>query len=249
MIVPRLGSGPTQCHEKKGIEMVCRLILFDLDGTLVNTGGAGLRAFDRAMAIEFDPAMNLKVLSPAGMTDPAIFREIFLRDQGRLPTEDEENRLFHRYLEYLDEEVKNSEGFRVLPGVRELLDALAGKDEVLLGLGTGNLEKGAQIKLERPGLDHYFRFGGYGSDSADRPGLLAKAVERGTALAGGGTEVDAVFVVGDTPRDVAAGKAIGALTLAVASGPHESDELATTGADLVVADLTDRPKLVKWLVS
>jgi len=228
--------------------MVCRLILFDLDGTLVNTGGAGLRAFDRAMAIECDPSMNLNVLSPAGMTDPAIFREIFLRNKGRLPTEDEEQRLFHRYLDYLDEEVKNSQGFRVLPGVKELLDALAARDEFLLGLGTGNLEKGAQIKLERPGLDHYFRYGGYGSDSADRPGLLAKAVERGTELAGSAAAVDAVVVVGDTPRDVAAGQAIDALTLAVATGPHAVDELATTGADLVVADLTERDKLVKWLL-
>jgi len=229
--------------------MMCRLILFDLDGTLVNTGGAGLRAFDRAMAIEFDPAMNLNVLSPAGMTDPAIFREIFLGNQGRLPTEDEENRLFHRYIEFLDEEVNKSVGFRVLPGVRELLDELARRDEFLLGLGTGNLEKGAQIKLERPGLDHYFLYGGYGSDSVDRPGLLAKAVERGAELAGGASSVDAVVVVGDTPRDVAAGKAIGALTLAVASGPHELDDLSTTGADLVVADLTDRENLVKWLLS
>ncbi len=228
---------------------MCRLILFDLDGTLVNTGGAGLRAFDRAMAIEFDPAMNLNVLSPAGMTDPAIFREIFLGNQGRLPTEDEENRLFHRYIEFLDEEVNKSVGFRVLPGVRELLDELARRDEFLLGLGTGNLEKGAQIKLERPGLDHYFLYGGYGSDSVDRPGLLAKAVERGAELAGGASSVDAVVVVGDTPRDVAAGKAIGALTLAVASGPHELDDLSTTGADLVVADLTDRENLVKWLLS
>ncbi len=229
--------------------MAIRLILFDLDGTLVHTGGAGLRAFDRAMAIEFDPAMNLKVLSPAGMTDPAIFREIFHHNKGRLPTEGEENRLFSRYLDYLDEEVRNSEGFRVLPGVRELLDDLSSRDDFLLGLGTGNMENGARIKLERPGLDRYFLYGGYGSDSADRPGLLAKAVERGTALAGSSASIDAVFVVGDTPRDVAAGKAISALTLAVASGPHELAELNDTGADLTVSDLTDREMLVNWFLS
>lgn len=226
--------------------MVSRLVLFDLDATLVTTGGAGLRAFDRAMAAEFDSAMKLDLVSPAGMTDPAIFREIYRLNRGRLPRSDEEDRLFARYLEFLEEEVENSEGFRVLPGVEELLKGLAGREEFFLGLGTGNLEEGARIKLERPGLDRYFAFGGYGSDSADRPGLLECAVERGARLAGGRESIEKVFVIGDTPRDVAAGKAIGATTLAVASGPYDVDELAGTSADLVAADLTDRDGLMRW---
>jgi len=226
-----------------------RLILFDLDGTLVNTGGAGLRAFDRAMADEFDPGMNLDILSPAGMTDPAIFREIFVSNRDRMPTAEEEERLFGRYLECLEDEVRDSKDFRVLPGVEALLHDLAGQDGLFLGLGTGNLEAGARIKLERPGLNGFFPFGGFGSDSSDRTELLRIAVDRGTRFAKGDTAPEAVFVVGDTPRDVSAGKAIGARTLAVASGPYARDDLAACRPDLLGDNLLDCQRLVAWFLS
>ena len=225
-----------------------RIVLFDLDGTLVNTGGAGLRAFDRAMADEFDPGMNLHVLKPAGMTDPAIFREIYLHNRGHPPSADEENRLFVRYLECLEEEVRDSKDFRVLPGVVELLEDLSNRNGFLLGLGTGNLEAGARIKLERAGLNKYFSFGGFGSDSSDRPELLKLAVERGICLAGGDPNPKAVIVVGDTPRDIVAGKSIGAMTLAVASGPYQKSELKACGPDLLVDSLLERRTIVEWLL-
>jgi phosphoglycolate phosphatase-like HAD superfamily hydrolase len=183
------------------------------------------------------------------MTDPAIFREIFHNNRGREPTEKEEKRLFDRYLECLAEEVRNSKDFRVLPGVEEILRDLSARNGFFLGLGTGNLEAGARIKLERPRLNGYFPFGGFGSDSPDRTRLLEIAVDRGTRLAGARSSPDAVFVVGDTPRDVVAGKAIGARTLAVASGPYETVDLEASGPDLLVGDLLDCTKLVEWFQS
>jgi len=226
-----------------------RLILFDLDGTLVNTGGAGLRAFDRALAEEFGPGMNLNVVKPAGMTDPAIFYEIYLHNRGRMPDADESKRLFQSYLRFLREEIATSAGFRVLAGVEPLLERLDAIEELHLGLGTGNLETGAKIKLERANLNRFFPFGGFGSDSDDRDTVLSTAVERGRRRLPGGWEIETVFVVGDTPRDVASGKAIGARTLAVASGPYSRDELLTSGPDLATDDLLDGDSLVKWFLS
>jgi len=228
--------------------MSVRLILFDLDGTLVNTGGAGLRAFDRAMERAFGEGMRLDALSPAGMTDPAIFRELFRLSRKRSPTKEEERRLFDLYLEFLREEVDRSSSFRVMPGVGDLLEELSGRDGILLGLGTGNLESGARIKLDRPGLNGYFSFGGFGSDSSDRSKLLRIAVRRGMDKAGRDKAPGVVFVVGDTPRDVAAGKAIGARTLAVASGPFDREALAETKPDLFLDDLTNVPFLLKWFL-
>lgn len=229
--------------------MGTRLILFDIDGTLVLTGGAGLRAFDRAMAAEFDPGMSLEIISPAGMTDTAIFRTIFERNRNRPPTGEEEERLYARYLKFLEEEVERSPDFRVLAGVRELLEELATHDDFLLGLGTGNLEGGARIKMKRAGLDGYFTYGGFGSDSSDRAELLGIAVERGKRALASGDGVEAVFVVGDTPRDVEAGKAIGARILAVASGSYDRSALAAADADLVVEDLLGRDRLLEWFRS
>jgi phosphoglycolate phosphatase len=229
--------------------MTPRLILFDLDGTLVNTGGAGLRAFDRSMEEEFGPGMTLDTITPAGMTDTAIFREIFSHNRGRSPVKTEEERLFVRYLKYLEEEIAVSEGFRVLPGVREILEELADDNRFLVGLGTGNLETGARIKLERPALNGYFSFGGFGSDSSDRPELLRQGVKKGLEAAGRTGESGVVIVIGDTPRDVSAGKAIGARTLAVASGPYSRTELQKSEPDLAVDDLCDSTALAAWFLS
>ncbi len=231
--------------------MMARIVLFDLDGTLVTTGGAGLRAFDRAMEAEFGSVIKLNEISPAGMTDTAIFREIFGFHKKRPPAMEEEEALFKRYLEFLEEEVDRSEGFRVLPGVGALLEELESRDGFLLGLGTGNLEEGARIKLKRAGLDHYFSFGGYGSDSSDRTALLRIAVEKGRTLAGTDSTIDrnGLFIVGDTPRDIEAGRALDARILAVATGPFPRIELERFRPDLAVDTLLDRRMLMEWFLS
>lgn len=229
--------------------MSLRLILFDIDGTLVHTGGAGLRAFDRAMEVCFDRAVHIKDISPAGMTDSAIFREVFEKMEGRPPTGGEETALFDSYLGFLRREVRDSELFRVLPGVEDLLKNLERTGNFFLALGTGNVEEGAWIKLARPGLDRFFSCGGFGSDSADRSEILRTAVRQAERKAGTPSPFEAVYVVGDTPRDVAAGKAIGARTVAVASGPFTVEQLEPHTPDLLVPDLSETDALTDWLLA
>lgn len=213
--------------------------LIDLDGTLVLTGGAGLRAFDRAFREVYEVDGKIATASPAGKTDPDILRRVCLTFLGREPTKEEEKKVYARYLEYLQDEVDGSPDFEVMPGIEPLLDRLVADERCLVGLGTGNLEQGARIKLSRPDLWRYFRFGGYGSDATERSELLAIAVERGRALLEEGQAIDEVYVIGDTPRDISAGQAIGARTVGVATGPYSVEDLEKEGADLVYADFAD----------
>ncbi len=229
--------------------MNLRLILFDIDGTLVNTGGAGLRAFDQAMKTCFGEAIRLKDTSPAGKTDSAIFQEVFETLKGRLPRPEEEKALFDSYLGNLRVEVQRSELFRVLPGVEELLQCLQSDDRFFLALGTGNIEEGAWIKLRRPGLDRFFSCGGFGSDSADRAEILRTAVEKAEQAKGSSAPFEEIYVVGDTPRDIAAGRAIGARTVAVASGPYELESLKPHAPDLLVQDLSETESMLRWFLA
>jgi len=212
--------------------------LFDLDGTLVTTGGAGMRAFDRAFRERFGRPAQIRSVSPAGKTDPEILAEVCLRALGRLPAPREEEALFRRYTELLEEELRRTSDFRVHPGIPEVLSRLHGRAGCLLGLGTGNIREGARIKLEIPGLWHYFRFGGFGGDGRDRKALLEAALRRGRALVDGGTDFERVYVVGDTPRDVAAGRAVGARVIGVATGPYSAEALERA-AFRVFPDLGD----------
>jgi phosphoglycolate phosphatase len=227
--------------------MARKLVLFDLDWTLVYTGGAGVRALDSAFEALFDVAHAMKTVSPDGKTDPAICREMIRVHLGREPQAGEIEDLLRGYLDRLEVEIPTSPGYRVLPGVQELLEGLSRRADVLMGLGTGNLEEGARIKLARAGLMKYFRFGGYGSDSEDRPTVLRKAVERGQTLAGHPVSPGEVIVVGDNIRDIQAGQAIGAVTVAVASGPMTYDDLARARPDHLFGDLLDRKRFFSVL--
>jgi phosphoglycolate phosphatase-like HAD superfamily hydrolase len=213
--------------------------LFDLDGTLVLTGGAGLRAFDTAFREVFQVDGRIATASPAGKTDPDILRRVCLEFLGREPTPDEERSVYALYLEQLRMEVAASPDFEIMPGIVALLKWLEADERCLVGLGTGNLEQGAEIKLTRPDLWRFFRFGGFGSDATERSELLAIAMERGRALLENGQAIDEVYVIGDTPRDVSAGRAIGARTVGVATGPYSVEDLEKAGADLVYPDLSD----------
>src|SRR6185437_12565848 len=126
-----------------------KLLLFDLDWTLIYTGGAGVRALDHAFEELFKIPQAMKKVSPDGKTDPAICREMVRVHLGRAPQDGEIERLCRGYLDRLRIEIPQSEGYRVLPGIPELLSALSGRTDALIGLGTGNLEEGAQIKLNR----------------------------------------------------------------------------------------------------
>ena len=215
-----------------------KLLLFDVDLTLVNTGGAGLRALDQAFREILGIHDAADGVAPHGKTDPAIVREICskrgLTDVGEL--DDFTDRVLMRYTEFLKDEVARSDKYRVLPGVQSILDDAGLREDVILGLATGNVEVGARIKLERGGLNRYFPFGGFGSDSEDRTEVVAAAARRASAL-GEPIHPDQTFVIGDTPRDVLAGKAAGFRTIAVGTGNYSTAVLGETGADLVIDDL------------
>lgn len=216
-----------------------RLVLFDIDGTLVDTGGAGARSWAWAFEHVFDrPGVDIGRYSKSGMTDPAIARRVFAEVMGREPQAADLTRLMAAYLSVLPDFVASSEGYRVLAGVPRLLERFTASG-VLLGLTTGGLEAAAHAKLGRGALNHYFLVGGYGSDSEDRVQLTRLAVERGERLLGERLPMSQVAIVGDTPLDVAAAEGVGAVSVGVASGRYSAEELRSSGADHVIGSLAE----------
>jgi phosphoglycolate phosphatase-like HAD superfamily hydrolase len=215
-----------------------KLLLFDIDQTLVNTGGAGLRALDRACQKLFDIDHAMDGISPHGKTDPAIVREILrVRLENPSPSRREIETILESYLYFLKDEIRLSPAYRVLPGILALLDHLVAHEDALLGLATGNIEMGGRVKLERGGLNRYFDFGGFGSDSEDRTELVRKAAVRAADKSGRSFQPQDVFVIGDTPLDIAAGKNAGFKTVGVATGSYSEEQLLAAGATFAVVDL------------
>jgi phosphoglycolate phosphatase len=213
-------------------------VLFDIDGTLISTGGASDRAWKRAFKELQGVNVDVPAVTGKGVPDPEVGRVVFKDAIGREPTEEEADALMQRRLDHLPEEVENSPGFVVKDGVVELLDRLI-DDGILLGLTTGNVEEAAHIKLQRANLNRYFSFGGYGSDSPDRTELTKKALERGEVVSGRTLERERCFSCGDTPRDVEAGHGAGIRVVGVASGEYTTEELVEAGADAVVHSLVE----------
>jgi phosphoglycolate phosphatase len=215
------------------------LILFDIDGTLIDTGGAGARSWTWAFEHAFDrPGVDIGKYSSAGMTDPVVARKTFTEAIGREPTGEDLARLIAAYLSVLPDYVAASEGYRVLPGVEELLPRLHDAG-VLLGVTTGAMEAGAHAKLGRARLNHFFLVGGYGSDSEDRVELTSIAVKRAQRLHGKSLDGRQVAVVGDTPLDISAAQGAGVMSVGVASGKYDLDELRAANPDYALSSLTD----------
>jgi phosphoglycolate phosphatase len=217
-----------------------RLVLFDIDGTLVLTGRAGLRAMNRACQDTVGHANALNGVVVAGRTDWIILHDVMANhglslDAVRL------DHLRRQYIAHLAEEiVLPGEGVKdVMPGIRELLDRLHGRPDVALGLLTGNFEDGARIKLEHFDLWKYFAVGAFGGDSSDRNDLVPIALDRARERGIADVPFSRVVVVGDTPHDVACAHAVGAVAVAVATGGYTVDRLRDTGADYVFSDLRD----------
>ena len=213
-------------------------VLFDIDGTLISTGGAGAKSWKWAFQQVVGIPADIGQYTDAGWTDPEVARGTFKQVMGRDPTRQEMAALIAAYLAIIPDNVQASEGYRVLDGVYELLPKLA-EDGVLLGLTTGGTEGAAHVKLGRAQLNKYFAFGGYGSDSADRVELTKKAIERGGCLVGEPLSASQCLVVGDTPNDVAAAHAAGIQCVGVASHKFNADQLAAGGADYVIGSLKE----------
>lgn len=214
------------------------VLLFDIDGTLIGAGGAGRRAVERAFVAECGRADQLDAVQFNGFTDPLIVRT-GLELLGLPPEPARIEAILAAYLAVLPDELARATGFHVKPGVEALLAALVGRAGVAVGLGTGNLRAGAMLKLERAGLGAHFGFGGYGCDHADRAELLRIGAARGAAMLGAPPADCRVVVIGDTPRDVAAAHAIGAVCIGVGTGGIATDVLRAAGADVAVDALTD----------
>lgn len=205
-------------------------ILFDIDGTLLHTGGAGAEAWQRAFRELYGVEANIAEHTHAGMTDPEIAQIVFREVLGRPGSATERAEAIGCYLGHLADAVAESEGYFVIEGIEELLPRLVA-DGILLGVVTGNIEPAAHIKLARGDLDKYFGFGGYGSDSRDRTELTKKALERGEQVSGHPLDREETIAVGDTPRDVRAGHGAGIRVVGVATGSYATDELTDAGAD------------------
>jgi phosphoglycolate phosphatase-like HAD superfamily hydrolase len=214
------------------------VLLFDIDGTLVSTGGAGRRAMVGAFANLHGKSDVFEGTTFAGMTDRAIARH-GLRGLVAEITEAEIDRALDAYVSLLEVELANANNYRVLPGVTALLRALEGTPDIAIGLGTGNVRRGAYAKLARGGLDGMFSFGGFGCDAEDRVELLRAGARRGAELLGTTLESCHVVVIGDTPKDVSAANGLGARCIGVGTGGYTPTELLACGAHRVFATLED----------
>jgi phosphoglycolate phosphatase len=225
-----------------------KILLFDIDGTLMRSGGASFRAMERAFAELFGVGGATRGVVPHGKTDPLILREILHRhhllegDDGAALAA-----LQALYERFLPEEMPRAPAV-LMPGVRELLAALQAAPDTLLGLLTGNFERGARVKLDRFGLNRYFAFGAFGSDDGDRNRLPAIAVARAEALLGRPLGLGPhVVVIGDTPRDVECALASGAAAVGVATGSYSVAELEAAGAAIAFRDLADTASVLAAL--
>jgi phosphoglycolate phosphatase-like HAD superfamily hydrolase len=214
-----------------------RLVLFDIDGTLVRTGGAGVKAFARAFVSEFGEPDLTPLIKFGGRTDPSLVRELFMHRRIE-PSPENFRRFFDAYVVWLQKLIVECAG-GVCPGVPEFYDALESRaNPPLIGLLTGNIRRGAQIKLGRYQLWEKFGFGGFGDDHEDRPQIAAIAQRRGGERLGRTLQGAEILVIGDTPLDIDCGRAIGAKVLAVATGGFTVRQLEEHEPDWAVEDLS-----------
>ena len=215
-----------------------RILLFDIDGTLVSTGGAGAVAWKRAFEDLYGVPADIGEFTDAGMTDPDVGAKTFEGVMHRDPTPHELATLVQRRLEYLPQAVAESQGYRVLPGVEQRLKQLS-RSGHLLGIITGNGDGAAHIKLQRGNLNRWFTFGAYASAGVDRAGIVRRAVERGEAMLGQDVPNTKIYVIGDTPLDIQAAHAVDCTAIGVATGRFDSAALQDAGADHVVETLEE----------
>lgn len=224
--------------------MTRKLLLFDIDGTLLASGGAGIRSLEAAALEKFGDG-NLRGIEIAGRTDSLIARQVLAR-HGVEATPEAITAFLDCYLSHLARLVSQVEG-RLLPGVVELLEALKPRPDMVLALLTGNLARGAQLKLAQYGVWHYFEFGAYADDHHDRNELGPVARGRARETLGIDFPPERIYVLGDTPHDIACARAIGARAVAIATGKHTRADLAAHSPEFLFDDLADIAAVLRAL--
>ncbi len=222
-----------------------RLLLFDIDGTLINSGGAGIYALKDALTERHGIKDDLADIEIAGMTDSGIVISILKKHQIP-PTNGNITAFLDSYVHFLSLELPRRQG-KLLPGVLELLGKLKSRKHIVLGLLTGNLSRGAQLKLGHYGVWHFFEFGAFADDHHDRNELGPFAQARAKEKHGHEFSADDIDIIGDTPRDIACGKAIGARTVAVTTGTWSREQLAKHQPDFLIDDFSDVDRLIVTL--
>jgi phosphoglycolate phosphatase-like HAD superfamily hydrolase len=218
-----------------------KLVLFDIDGTLLTASGAGKRALEQALRDVYGTSGPIDGYDFRGGTDPQIIRDLLGRaGMGEPAIAAGEAAAYRRYEALLESEIGDGQRVSVYPGVRALVETLAARDDVVVGLLTGNIEAGARIKLRPTGLWPHFRMGAYGSDDADRTRLPQVAAGRAERLVGRVFRGPDTVIIGDTPRDIGCARAFGATAIAVATGWHSVEDLTAHRPDHVFVDLSDQ---------
>jgi phosphoglycolate phosphatase len=225
-----------------------RFFLFDIDGTLVSAHGAGRISLTKAMVAVYGILPVYEEYDTRGKTDPRIVYDVMhaagVPDEmiyARLPS------CFEAYVRHLDVLIDDGHPVQAMPGIPELVQALSARDDSLVGLLTGNIESGARAKLRPTGLLPHFRVGAYGSDDADRRHLPNIARQRAQTLIGREIPYEQIVIIGDTPLDVDCARACGARAVAVATGQHTYDELASCSPDLLFTDFADIDSVLRAL--
>lgn len=213
------------------------LLLWDIDGTLIRTGGAGESALVRATRTVLGADLDLHQLDWPGRTDRRI-AEMILEHLGHPVTAEKTGELLEAYLEYLPEELSPHEGV-VLPGIAAIVRNVDADESLAQGLLTGNMERGARTKLTHVDLWRYFPFGAFADDSVDRNDLAPHALRKAAAFHGREFSPESTYVIGDTPHDIACGQVVGARTIAVATGKHSEDALRERGPTALLRNLAD----------
>lgn len=220
-------------------------ILFDIDGTLIRTQNAGMSAMGQAVTQHYG-LTEIPHIRVHGCTDRGIVNELFT--ELNLSLDADRTEFMATYCEFLETKLAN-DGGEVLPGVMKLLDALQDRDDVALGIVTGNARQPANIKLVHFGLDHYFDFGGYGDDFADRNDVAAVAATEAQRTLGDAFDTSQVWVVGDTVNDIRCARSIGAKVVAVETGGDNRTVLENASPEFLLADLSDVSGLINTLAS